>query len=49
MEPGLIDEIRLSTNGNYISGNEKFKKEIANMLECRVTPGKVGRPGKNVD
>jgi putative transposase len=25
---GLIDEIRQSTNGNYVLGNERFKKQI---------------------
>ena len=46
MEPTLIDEIRQSTNGNYVLGNERFKEEIANMLKQRVTPGKAGRPVK---
>jgi len=46
MEPGLIDEIRNSTNGNYVLGNERFKEEIANMLKRRVSPGKAGRPMK---
>ena len=45
-EPGLIDEIRTSTNGNYALGNEYFKEEIANMLKRRVSPGKAGRPAK---
>ena len=46
MEPGLIDEIRNSTNGNYVLGNERFKEEIASMLKRRVSPGKAGRPMK---
>jgi len=44
LEPGVLDEIRLSTNGNYVLGNDRFKQEIANMLNRRVTPGKAGRP-----
>ena len=46
MEPGLIDEIRKSTNGNYVLGNERFKEDTANMLKRRVSPGKAGRPVK---
>ena len=46
MEPDLINEIRQSTNGNYVLGNEPFKKDVANMLKRRVTPGKAGRPTK---
>ena len=46
MEPELINEIRQSTNGNYVLGNERFKEEVANMLKRRVTPGKAGRPAK---
>jgi len=46
MEPSLIDEIRQSTNGNYVLGNERFKEDIANMLKRRVSPGKAGRSVK---
>jgi putative transposase len=46
LEPGLLKEIRSSTNGNYVLGNDRFKKEIADMLNRRVTPGKAGRPVK---
>jgi putative transposase len=44
LEPGMLDEIRSSTNGNYVLGNDRFKQEIAIMLNRRVTPGKAGRP-----
>ena len=44
LEPGILKEIRSSTNSNYVLGNERFKEEISNMLNRRVTPGKAGRP-----
>ena len=44
LEPGLVDEIRRATNGNYALGNERFAKEVALALGRRVTPGKSGRP-----
>ncbi len=44
MEPGLIEEIRAATNGNYVLGNDRFREEIAQMLGRRVAPGKPGRP-----
>ncbi len=46
LEPNLLEEIRSSTNGNYALGSERFRKEIGQMLERRVTPGKAGRPIK---
>ena len=49
LEPGVIDDIRKATNGNYALGNDRFKKEIAAALGRRVTPGKAGRPRKKPD
>jgi putative transposase len=49
MEPGVIDQIRRATNGNFSLGNPRFTEEIAIMLGCRVTPGKAGRPCKQTD
>lgn len=46
MEPELINELRQSTNGNFVLGNERFNEEIAYMLKRRVSPGKAGRPVK---
>jgi len=40
----VINDIRRSTNGNYVLGCERFKEEIGVMLKRRVTPGKAGRP-----
>ena len=46
LNPGMIDEIRQATNGNFALGSERFKKEMALALGRRVTPGKSGRPPK---
>ena len=46
LEPGVIDEIRHTINGNYALGSERFKEEIYQALGRRVTPGKSGRPRK---
>jgi len=47
IEHGLIDEIRRTTNGNYVFGDERFINEIELILRRRVTPGKAGRPLKD--
>lgn len=46
LEPGLVDQIRQATNGNFALGNARFADEIAAALGRRVTPGKSGRPRK---
>jgi len=46
IDPDLIAEIRTATNGNYALGSERFKTEVARMLQRRATPGKPGRPVK---
>ena len=46
LEPGEIDEIRKATNGNFAFGFSRFVEEISEMLGCRVTSGKAGRPRK---
>ncbi|MDP3480899.1 MAG: transposase [Desulfoprunum sp.] len=46
LEPGVIDDIRKATNGNYALGSERFKKEISEVAGRRATPGKSGRPRK---
>ena len=47
LEPGLIDEIRKATNGNFVLGHDRFKEEVRKALGMRVKPGKAGRPVKN--
>jgi len=46
LEPGLVDEIRRATNGNFALGNERFAAEVSSTLGMRATPGKGGRPRK---
>jgi len=49
LEPGLVDEIRKATNGNYALGDARFAGQIAQALGRRVQPGKAGRPRKPVE
>jgi len=44
LEPGLVDEIRQATNGNFVLGGERFAEQAAAALGRRVTPGNPGRP-----
>jgi len=46
LAPGLIDEIRHVTNGNYTLGNSSFASEAAATLGRRVAPGQPGRQRK---
>jgi putative transposase len=46
LDPGMVDQIRAATNGNYVLGNARFQAQIAKALGRRVTPGKSGRPRK---
>jgi putative transposase len=45
LDPGLVDEIRQATNGNYALGSPAFKDEVTKALKRRVIPGSAGRPG----
>jgi putative transposase len=49
LDPGLVDEIRAATNGNYALGSSAFQAQVANALARRVTRGKSGRPSKRGD
>jgi putative transposase len=42
--PGDIDEIRKSTNGNFVLGDSRFAEKVEAVLGRRATPGKSGRP-----
>lgn len=46
LEPGLLEQIRQASNGNFALGNTRFAEEAASALGRRVTPGKPGRPRK---
>ncbi|MDT0499327.1 hypothetical protein RM530_18470, partial [Algiphilus sp. W345] len=44
LEPGVVDEIRRATNGNFALGNERFAAQVSSALGRRAAPGKSGRP-----
>mgnify|MGYP005805513477 CR=1 FL=1 len=44
LEPGLVDEIRRATNGNFALGNERFAEVVGAMIGRRAAPGQPGRP-----
>ena len=46
LDPGVIDEIRCATNGNYVLGDSRFSEQIEKALGRRVTRGRAGRPLK---
>ena len=46
LDPGLVDEIRKATNGNFALGDQRFAALIESALGKRVTQGKSGRPRK---
>ncbi len=48
LEPGLVDEIRRATNGNFALGNAHFADQISAALGQRALPGKSGRPRRAV-
>jgi len=47
MDDAHVEAIRHATNGNYVLGNKRFQREIAQMLKRRVSPGKSGRPRRD--
>ena len=49
LEPGLVDEIHMATNGNFVLGESGFADQIARALGRRVQPGKPGRPRKQLE
>jgi putative transposase len=48
LDPGLVDQIRSATNGNYALGSSRFQEEIAAALGRRVGRGRSGRPRKEL-
>ena len=46
LDPGLVDEIRKATNGNFALGDTRFGEQITQALGRRAQAGKVGRPLK---
>jgi putative transposase len=49
LDPGVVDEIRTATNGNFALGDPRFAALIESALGKRVTPGKSGRPCKQAE
>jgi putative transposase len=49
LDPGLVDQIRTATNGNYTLGSPRFAAEVAAALGRRVSRGKPGRPKQSID
>jgi putative transposase len=49
LDPGLVDEIRKVTNGNFALGSYRFQEQVAKALGCRGVRGQSGRPKKEVD
>ena len=48
LEPGLVDEIRRATNGNFALGCTRFASEVGEMIGRRAVPGHSGRPRKSL-
>lgn len=48
LEPGLVDEIRRATNGNFALGSERFASAVSETIGRRAVPGQSGRPRKSV-
>lgn len=49
LEPGLVDQIRRATNGNFALGNEDFASQVSDAIGRRAKPGRSGRPRKSVE
>ena len=49
LEVGMVDKIRLATNGNFALGNEGFAAQVAAIIGRRVVPGHSGRPRKKIE
>ncbi len=48
LDPGLVDQIRSATNGNYALGNARFASEVEQALGRRAVRGKAGRPKRSM-
>ena len=47
LDPEVVQEIRDATNGNFVLGGERFKRQVEMMLGRRVSRGQRGRPRKS--
>jgi putative transposase len=48
LESSTLEKIRHATNGNFALGNQQFSDSIAKSLGRRASPGRPGRPPKQV-
>ena len=48
LEPGLVDQIRSATNGNYALGSPRFQEQVEAALGRRATRANSGRPRKQL-
>lgn len=46
LDPGMVDEIRRGTNGNFAVGSGHFAAQVEAALGRRASPGRSGRPRK---
>jgi putative transposase len=44
LDPEVLRDIRTSTHGGYVIGNQRFREQIEQMLRQRATPRERGRP-----
>lgn len=44
LEPGMVDEIRRATNGNFALGSPAFQDQVTSMLGRRASRMQPGRP-----
>ena len=44
LDSEFVINLRKSTNGNFVLGNNQFASEIEKLLKTRVSAGKSGRP-----
>ncbi|RLJ62655.1 transposase [Sulfurisoma sediminicola] len=49
LEPGLVDEIRRATNGNFALGSTAFQQQVTAMLGRRASRGAPGRRRHGAD
>ncbi len=49
LDNGLLNEMRLATNGNLVLGSEGFQQQIGTALKLRTWRGKAGRPKSKIN
>lgn len=49
LDPGVVDQIRKASNGNFALGDNRFGEQISEALGRRAVRGKAGRPRKEME